>query len=97
MKTTIENKLNEKLDRLLKAQEENESMLSFSKAREYLCVSESTLYHLVSDGKIRFYKPNGKLVYFSKAQLNDWIKNRRILKKFNGKSISKWTGIALKY
>jgi len=89
MKTNIEYKLNEKLDRLLKAQEENESMYSFGKAREYLCVSKSTLYHLVSDGKIRFFKPNGKLIYFSKTQLNDWIKSRRSLKKLNGKSISK--------
>lgn len=81
MKSNIENKLNEKLDRLLKAQEENENIYSFEKACEYLCVSKSTLYHLVSDGRIRFYKPNGKLVYFSKAQLNNFIKSRKTLKK----------------
>ena len=81
MKTNIENKLNEKLDRLLKAQEENDTMYPFNKACEYLCVSKSTLYHLVSDGKIRFFKPNGKLVYFSKAQMNNFIKGRKELKK----------------
>ena len=81
MKSNIENKLNEKLDRLLKAQEENETMYTFEKAREYLCVSKSTLYHLVSDGRIKFYKPNGKMLYFSKVQLNNFIKSRKTLKK----------------
>jgi excisionase family DNA binding protein len=87
MKPNIENKIVEQLGKLLKAQEENETFLSFKDACKYLCVSASTLYKLTSDGSIRFHKPNGKLIYFSKTQLNEWITGRPALKKsFNEKS-----------
>ncbi|MFZ4592349.1 MAG: helix-turn-helix domain-containing protein [Ignavibacteria bacterium] len=82
MKRNINIEINEKLDRLLKAQEENETMLPFDDACKYLFVSKSTLYHLVSEGKVGYYKPNGKLIYFSRAQLNKFIKGRKSLKKF---------------
>jgi len=81
MKASIENKINEKLDRLLKALEENETMLSLDDACNYLRVSKSTLYHLVSEGKVGYYKPNGKMIYFSKAHLNKFLKGRKTLKK----------------
>jgi excisionase family DNA binding protein len=88
MKSGIESKLNEKLDRLLKLQEENQTMLSFDDACKYLCVSSSTLYKLTSNGSIRFFKPNGKLIYFSKAQLNNWITGRPLLKKSVSKKLT---------
>ena len=88
MKKNIENILNEKLDKILKHQEENETIISFKDACKYLCVSDSTLYKLTSNGNIRFFKPNGKLIYFSKAQLNEWIKGRPSLKKSVSKKLT---------
>jgi excisionase family DNA binding protein len=85
-----------KLDKILKALEETETLLSFDAACKYLCVSSSTLYKLTANGIISHFKPNGKLIYFSKAQLNDWIKSRKVLKKSlvnsNKKSFNKPCG-----
>lgn len=81
--------LEEKIDKLLLKQEESEDILSFGEACKYLCVSESTLYKLTSLRKIEYYKPNGKMNYFSKAQLNAYIKSRRVLKKTETFKLSK--------
>ena len=86
MKTKIET--NERLERmermleeLLKKQDDNENYIPFGEAAKYLCVSESTLYKLTGECRIRFYKPNGKMIYFRKSQLNEWIENRPAVKK----------------
>jgi len=61
--TTIEN--------LLKGQ--TEKPLTFDEAARYLDVSKSHLYKLTSANKIPHYKPQGKRIYFSKAELNTWL------------------------
>ncbi len=52
---------------------QNRKPLSFREAHEYLGISLSYLYKLTSLGKIPHYKPSGKLIYFSKAELDQWI------------------------
>lgn len=47
--------------------------LSFSEACKYLHLRPSYLYKLTSQKKIRFYKPNGKILYFNKRDLDSWI------------------------
>jgi excisionase family DNA binding protein len=49
--------------------------LSFRKASEYLGISLSYLYKLTSLKKIPHYKPNGKMIYFVKSELDQWIIN----------------------
>jgi excisionase family DNA binding protein len=39
----------------------------------YMGISQSTLYKLTSAGTIPFSKPNGKLIYFSKVALDNWL------------------------
>jgi excisionase family DNA binding protein len=39
----------------------------------YMGISQSTLYKMTSAGIVPFSKPNGKLLYFSKAALDDWL------------------------
>lgn len=48
-------------------------ILSFNEAKLYLDVSASFLYKLTSDEKITFFKPNGKLIYFRKSDLDNWL------------------------
>ena len=61
--TTIEN--------LLKGQ--TEKPLNFDEAARYLDVSKSHLYKLTSTNKIPHWKPQGKRVYFTKAELDSWL------------------------
>ena len=56
---------------LLKGQ--TEKPLTLEEAAKYLDLSTSTLYKMTSSSKICFYKPNGKRIYFSKAELNTWL------------------------
>ena len=51
---------------------------SLEEAAEYLGVSKSTLYKHTAGGQIAFYKPNGKLITFSKDDLDKWVLKTRI-------------------
>lgn len=46
---------------------------TFNEAAEYLGISKSYLYKLTSGGKIPYYKPFGKKIYFDKVMLDDWV------------------------
>ena len=89
MKINKNNKIEEKLDEILLRLQEAENILTFADACKYLCVSRSTLYKLTSNKEIDHFKPNGKMIYFSKAQLNSYIKSRRVLKKTEKYKLSK--------
>lgn len=47
--------------------------LSFTEAAAYLGFRPSYLYKLTYKKQIRFYKPSGKKLFFSKSDLDDWI------------------------
>lgn len=49
------------------------SMLTFDEACQYLGVSESLLYKLTCSKEIPHFKPRGKMLYFSKAELDAWL------------------------
>ena len=52
--------------------------LTLKEAAEFLDFSRSYLYRLTSQGRIPCYKPEGKRVYFDRAELVDWLKRNRI-------------------
>lgn len=51
----------------------NKHILNFEEALSYLKVSKSFLYKMTSKGEITYYKPNGKLIYFKRSDLDDWM------------------------
>lgn len=53
--------------------------LSFKEAQKYLGVSPSFLYKMTSKGKIRHYKPSGKLIFFDKQDLDSWIQKNPVI------------------
>jgi excisionase family DNA binding protein len=53
-------------------------VLSANEACVYLNVSISWLYKLTHLKKIPHYKPNGKLIYFKKSDLNIWLLRNRV-------------------
>ncbi|MBO9699932.1 MAG: helix-turn-helix domain-containing protein [Sporocytophaga sp.] len=48
--------------------------LSAKEASDFLRISKSNLYQLTRCNKLKFYKPNGKNLYFKKEDLIDYIK-----------------------
>lgn len=70
-------KLNEiKLEIKLSSRKE---LLSFEDATIMLGVSESYLYKLTSQRRIPHFKPFGKLIFFKRSELMDWVEEGRIL------------------
>lgn len=53
-------------------------VLSLEEASIYLDISRSTLYKMTSAKQIPHYKPNGKLVYFEKSELNSWLRQNPV-------------------
>jgi len=48
-------------------------VFTFQEACMYIGVSESMLYKLTSSKEIPHYKPRGKMVYFAKEELDEWL------------------------
>jgi len=48
-------------------------ILTASEACKYMGLSNSQLYKLTSASKIPHFKPNGKLMYFFRADLDAWM------------------------
>lgn len=59
---------------------QQKAILSFQEALAYLDVSKSFLYKLTSTNSITFFKPSGKLIYFKKSDLDNWLLQNEFLK-----------------
>lgn len=73
-KNEILTKLNE-LETLLK--KKDDKPLSFKEACAYLGFAPSYLYKLTYRKVIPHYKPTGKMLFFSKCELDEWIFEKR--------------------
>ena len=71
MKTQEIKRQLEEIQSLLK--QKDQKPLNFVEAAKYLSISQSTLYKLSYQRKIPSYKPSGKLLYFFKHELDEWI------------------------
>lgn len=68
----------ERLDRLEKLMVGQKEVLTFNEACNYTGISRSYLYKLTSSGKIPHSKPNGKMLFFEKRKLVEWLlQNKR--------------------
>ncbi|MDA9775360.1 helix-turn-helix domain-containing protein [Algibacter sp.] len=63
----------ERLDRLEKLLIGHKEVLTFDEACDYTGISRSYLYKLTSSGKIPHSKSNGKMLFFEKKKLVDWL------------------------
>lgn len=63
----------ERLDRLEKLLIGNKEVLTFDEASDYTGISRSYLYKLTASGKIPHSKPNGKMLFFEKSKLVEWL------------------------
>ncbi|WP_179009601.1 helix-turn-helix domain-containing protein [Winogradskyella forsetii] len=57
----------------------NKEFFTLEEAARYLSQSKSSLYKLTSKKEIPHYVPNGKLIYFKRSELDEWIVNSRTI------------------
>jgi len=53
------------------------TVLNFDEVAAYTGLSKSHLYKLTSSGGIPCFKPQGKHIYFSKQELDQWLLQNR--------------------
>ena len=63
----------ERLNRLEKLLIGNKEVLTFDETCDYTGISRSYLYKLTASGKIPHSKPNGKMLFFEKKRLVEWL------------------------
>jgi excisionase family DNA binding protein len=54
-------------------------VLTVEEASRFMDIARSSLYKMTSDRSIPFYRPNGKMIYFEKADILAWIRQNRIV------------------
>ena len=55
----------------------NKLMLTSTETAEYIGVSKSYLYRLTREKRIPYYNPRGKMLYFNKEELNEWLSRNK--------------------
>lgn len=80
--TSIENLLKKKDDK----------PLNFNQAAEYLGFSHSYLYKLTSRKIIPTHRPTGKVLFFSKEELDEWVFSKEQKKSPHPDSLPKGEG-----
>ncbi|SFF71487.1 MULTISPECIES: helix-turn-helix domain-containing protein [Salegentibacter] len=68
-------KILEKLDRIETIVRAHKTVLTFDQACDYTGISRNYMYKLTARGEIPFSKPKGKLIFFSREKLDDWLLN----------------------
>ena len=53
-------------------------VLTSDEVAKYLGISKSYLYKLTMGQKIPHYKPMGKLCYFNRVEIEQWLQNNRV-------------------
>ena len=53
-------------------------MLTTEEAAYYIGISRSLLYKMTHTMQVPHYKPRGKMVYFDKNELDDWMRQGKV-------------------
>lgn len=71
--------LHKRIESLENSRFANKDVLTFDEACQYLGVSDSLLYKLTAAKAVPHYKPRGKMIYFKKLELNEWLLHNQII------------------
>jgi excisionase family DNA binding protein len=69
--------INERLKTIEDALYTTKDILNMKEVCQYLDISQSLLYKLTCSGEIPHFKPRGKMIFFEKKELIEWIKRNR--------------------
>ncbi len=80
----------ERLDRLEKLLIANKEVLTFEETCTYTGISRSYLYKLTASRKIPHSKPNGKMIFFEKKKIINWLlqNKRKSNQEIEGEALS---------
>lgn len=56
-------------------------VLTLEEAAIFMGISRSTLYKMTHTNALPFYRPNGKLIYFEKSVLLEWMRTNQVASK----------------
>lgn len=70
-------KIDERLSNIEALLLSQKTVLNFVEVAAYTGLSKSYLYKLTSNGGIPCYKPQGKQIYFSKLEIDQWLLQNR--------------------
>lgn len=56
---------------------QQKEMLNVQELSDYIGMSTSSIYKLVYNNIIPFYKPNGKILYFDREEINTWLRQNK--------------------
>ena len=88
--TTVEPEvINERLRSIEETLYTTKDILNMKEVCQYLDISQSLLYKLTCSGEIPHFKPRGKMIFFEKKELIEWIKKSNLLSSEIIKSSSK--------
>ena len=65
--------LMERLERIERGVMMQKNVLTFEEGVLFTGLAKSYLYKLTASGKIPYYKPSGKLIYFDRSELERWM------------------------
>ena len=78
--TTVEPEvINERLKSIEETLYTTKDILNIKEVCQYLDISQSLLYKLTCSGEIPHFKPRGKMIFFEKKELIEWIKKSNLL------------------
>jgi len=69
----METKIFQKLEEIKNVLFLQKNVFSFDEACKYCCLSKSKMYKHTSTNNIPYYKPEGKLIFFKKEELDNWL------------------------
>lgn len=88
--TTVEPEvINERLKSIEGTLYTTKDILNMKEVCQYLDISQSLLYKLTCSGEIPHFKPRGKMIFFEKKELIEWIKKGNLLSSEITKGSSK--------
>lgn len=88
--TTVEPEvINERLKSIEETLYTTKDILNMKEVCQYLDISQSLLYKLTCSGEIPHFKPRGKMIFFEKKELIEWIKKSNLLSSEITKDSSK--------
>ena len=74
LKTVEPEAINERFKLIEEALYSTKDILNMKEVGQYLDISQSLLYKLTCNGEIPHFKPRGKMIFFEKKVLVEWIK-----------------------
>lgn len=61
-------------------------VLTLEEAALFMGISKSSLYKMTHKHELTFFRPNGKIIYFEKSELLNWMRQNRSMSEAETKA-----------